>query len=56
MEQLATLMARNTVAGFAKDPKTWRVCKSPYNSLTDAWQFTEWTIESEEAHHYLRAP
>lgn len=49
MEQLATLMARNTVAGFAKDPKTWRVCKWPYNSLTDAWQFTEWTIEAEEA-------
>lgn len=49
MEQLATLMARNTVAGFAKDPKTWRVCKAPFNALTDAWEFTEWTVEEEEA-------
>jgi hypothetical protein len=56
MEKLATLMARNTVAGFAKDPRTWRVCKHPFNALTDAWQFTEWTIEAEEAHHYPRAP
>ena len=49
MEKLATLMARNTVAGFPKDPKTWRVCKAPFNALTDAWEFTEWTVEEEEA-------
>lgn len=48
MEKLATLMARNTVAGFPKDPKTWRVCKAPFNALTDAWEFTEWTVEEEE--------
>ena len=48
MEKLTTLMARNTVAGFSKDPKTWRVCKAPFNALTDAWEFTEWTVEEEE--------
>lgn len=48
MEKLATLMARNVRAGGMKDPRTWRVCKAPFNALTDAWEFTEWTVEEEE--------
>ncbi len=48
MEKLATLMARNVRAGGMKDPRTWRVCKWPFNALTDAWEFTEWTVEEEE--------
>lgn len=55
MEKLATLMARNTVAGFPKDPKTWRVCKAPFNALTDAWEFTEWTVEEEEASAFSKS-
>lgn len=45
LKDLATLLARNVVGGVAKDPRTWRVAKARYNDLTDAWQFTEWTVE-----------
>lgn len=47
LEKLDTLLARNVIGGVGKDPRTWRVAKACYNDLTDAWQFTEWTISLE---------
>lgn len=48
MEKLSTLMVRNVRAGGMKDPRGWRVSKWPFNALTDAWEFMEWTVEEEE--------
>lgn len=49
LEKLQTLLARNVVGNVAKDPRTWRVAKATYNALTSAWEFTEWTVEQQEA-------
>ena len=55
MEKLSTLMVRNVRAGGMQDPKSWRVCKWPFNALTDAWEFMEWTVEEEEASAFSRS-
>lgn len=49
LEKLQTLLARNVVGNVAKDPRTWRVAKAAFNALTSAWEFTEWTVEQQEA-------